>query len=57
MSVKQIEGYTIFMNKVLGKGSYGSVYIGKQDNTGQEVAVKILSKDSSKYNIIVVDKD
>jgi serine/threonine protein kinase len=45
------------MNKVLGKGSYGSVYIGKQDNTGQEVAVKILSKDSSKYIIIVVDKD
>ena len=47
MSVKQIEGYSIFMNKVLGKGSYGSVYLGKQDNTGVEVAVKILSKDSS----------
>ena len=47
MSVKQIEGYSIFMNKILGKGSYGSVYVGKQDNTGVEVAVKILSKDSS----------
>lgn len=35
------------MNKILGKGSYGSVYVGKQDNTGVEVAVKILSKDSS----------
>ncbi len=57
MSVKQIEGYTILMNKVLGKGSYGSVYIGKQDNTGQEVAVKILSKDSSKSFINIVDKD
>lgn len=34
MSVKQIEGYSIFMNKILGKGSYGSVYLGKQDNTG-----------------------
>lgn len=47
MSVKQIEGYSIYMNKILGKGSYGSVYLGKQDNTGVEVAVKILSKDSS----------
>jgi serine/threonine protein kinase len=51
MSVKQIEGYSIYMSKVLGKGSYGSVYIGKQDDTGVEVAVKILSKDSSKSPI------
>jgi serine/threonine protein kinase len=32
------------MGKVLGKGSYGSVYIGKQDSTGEQVAVKILTK-------------
>lgn len=52
MSVKQIEGYTIYMNKVLGKGSYGSVYIGKQDKTGNQVAVKILSKDSSIFTLM-----
>lgn len=47
MAVKQIEGYSIFMSKVLGKGSYGSVYLARQDSTGEEVAAKILSKDSS----------
>lgn len=30
MTVKQIEGYQIYMNKLLGKGSYGSVYIGRR---------------------------
>ena len=49
MAVKQIDGYSIFMGKVLGKGSYGSVYVGKQESTGDQVAVKILSKDSSKW--------
>jgi len=47
MSVKQIEGYSIFMGKMLGKGAYGSVYIGKKESTGEQVAVKILAKDSS----------
>lgn len=35
MSIKQIEGYSIYMTKILGKGSFGSVYVGKQDATGQ----------------------
>jgi hypothetical protein len=30
MSVKQIEGYSIYMSKMLGKGAYGSVYTGKK---------------------------
>ncbi len=47
MSIKQIEGYQIMMTKVLGKGSFGSVYVGKKDDTGEQVAVKILPKDSS----------
>ena len=46
--VKQIDGYKIYMGKLLGKGSYGAVYIGASDKTGEEVAVKILQKKSSK---------
>jgi serine/threonine protein kinase len=37
---------------MLGKGSFASVYVGKQESTSDSVAVKILSKDSSKYLII-----
>jgi serine/threonine protein kinase len=40
------------MGKVLGKGNFGSVYLGRQESTGEEVAVKILSKDSSRSMII-----
>ena len=57
MSVKQIEGYAIYMNTVLGKGSFGSVYLGKKDSTPEEVAVKILSKDSSTHIHYIVDRD
>ena len=32
------------MSKVLGKGSFGSVYVGRKDNNGQQVAVKVLNK-------------
>lgn len=46
-SVKQIDGYKIYMNQVLGKGSYGSVYKGISDKTKEPVAVKILSKSES----------
>ena len=46
--VKQIDGYKIYMGKMLGQGSYGAVYIGVSDKTGEEVAVKILKKKSSK---------
>jgi len=46
-SMKQIDGYKIFMNKLIGKGSFGSVYEGVSDTTGDKVAVKILPKASS----------
>ena len=49
MTVKQIEGYQIYMNKMLGKGSYGSVFIGRKENNGEAVAVKILPKESSTF--------
>lgn len=52
MTVKQIEGYQIYMNKLLGKGSYGSVYIGRKENNGEAVAVKILPKESSNLSPI-----
>jgi hypothetical protein len=47
MSIKKIDGYDIYLTKALGKGSYGSVYVGKQLSTGDQVAVKILSKECS----------
>ena len=47
MTIKQIEGYSIYMNKILGKGSYGSVYIGRKEHTHDQVAVKILPKEHS----------
>ena len=28
MAIKQIEGYTIYLSQMLGKGSYGNVYKG-----------------------------
>jgi hypothetical protein len=42
MSVKQIDGYKIYMGEVLGTGSYGSVYVGKCDKNGDKVAIKVL---------------
>ena len=47
MTIKQIEGYSIYMNKLLGKGSYGSVYIGRSEHDNTQVAVKILPKEHS----------
>lgn len=47
MSVKQIDGYKIYMSELLGTGSYGSVYIGKSDKNGDKVAIKVLEKKNS----------
>lgn len=32
-TIKQIEGYKVYMNRKLGQGSYGAVYIGVDDKT------------------------
>lgn len=42
--IKQIDGYKIYMNKMLGQGSYGAVYIGVSEKTEGQVAIKILKK-------------
>ena len=52
MSIKQIDGYKIYLNKKLGEGSYGAVYIGINDSTHENVAVKILKKLSSNFDLI-----
>jgi serine/threonine protein kinase len=50
--IKKIDGYIIYIDKLLGRGSFASVYVGKQESTTDLVAVKILSKDSSKSLLI-----
>ena len=51
MSIKQIDGYKVYLSKKLGEGSYGAVYVGISDNTHEKVAVKILKKSSSIISI------
>jgi serine/threonine protein kinase len=41
---KKIDNYLVFLDKKIGQGSFGSVYIGEQDKTGLKVAVKMLDK-------------
>ena len=48
MSMKRISGYTIFLGKILGKGSYGEVFVGEQDGTKKACAVKMIKKSNSK---------
>lgn len=49
-TIKQIDGYKIYMNEMLGQGSYGAVYIGMADDTHKKVAIKILKKANSTCN-------
>ncbi len=48
MSIKQIDGYIVFLNKVLGHGSFGNVYKGIIEETNEEVAIKMIPKERSK---------
>ena len=41
--VKTIENYEFNLNSLLGTGSYSSVYLGKDNKTNQEVAVKTIN--------------
>ena len=47
MSVKQIEGYTVCLSQLLGRGSFGRVYKGYCDETKEPVAVKIIPRADS----------
>jgi serine/threonine protein kinase len=52
MTIKQIEGYTIYMSQVLGRGSYGNVYKGFNESSKQSVAIKIIPRDKGDQCII-----
>lgn len=47
-SRKRIDNFTIYLDKMLGEGSFGKVYEGLQENTGLRVAVKMLDKKISR---------
>jgi serine/threonine protein kinase len=44
---KKIDKYMIHLDKKLGVGSFGTVYIGFQDGTQEKVAIKMLDKKTS----------
>jgi serine/threonine-protein kinase ULK/ATG1 len=41
-TIKKIENYLFQTNDKLGKGNFSTVYSGKDQNTGQPVAVKVV---------------
>lgn len=43
-SWKRIDKYQINMRKLLGQGSYASVYLGRSAETGEQVAVKVIER-------------
>lgn len=47
MQKKKIDNYTIYLDRKLGEGSFGTVYLGEQDTTNLKVAIKMLSKKTS----------
>ena len=53
---KKITNYTILLDKKLGEGACGKVYVGEQDNTKTKVAIKILEKKTGKYIFIQLIK-
>jgi hypothetical protein len=41
---EKIEHYKIFIDKMIGEGTYGRVYKAKDDETGELLACKVISK-------------
>jgi len=44
MNVKKIGDYKMFLNKVLGEGTYGNVYEGLHSLNKERVAIKVIDK-------------
>ncbi len=42
-NIKSVSGYSIFLDKELGKGAFSIVYLGEKQNTKERVAVKVIS--------------
>lgn len=41
---KRIDRYQVNLKKLLGQGSYASVYIGRSVDSGESVAVKVIER-------------
>ena len=41
---KRVENYIFSLKNKVGQGSYGSVFAGLNEKTGEKVAVKILTR-------------
>ena len=46
---KKITGYVINLDRMLGEGSFGKVFVGNEDVTNDVVAIKILDKQKSTH--------
>ena len=53
---KKIDNYTVFLDRKIGEGSFGKVYIGEQDKTNLKVAVKMLDKKTSNHKVMQLTK-
>lgn len=49
-NIKLIDKYQIYFAHFLGKGSYASVYMAKNVETGEQVAVKIIERNLFMYS-------
>ena len=58
MRIPDINGestYSIFYDQELGFGSFGTVYRAKENKTGKDLAIKVLSKVKSTFRCISVE--
>lgn len=52
MSFKKINGYIIHLKECIGRGSYGEVFKGEQEQTKRICAIKVLAKRLSTFLLI-----
>lgn len=51
---KRIGHYQYMMNAIIGKGSFGTVFLGKNLDTEEPVAVKVIEKKISNYVFYII---